>query len=426
MTTFDHEQVRTAMIEDRELGYVIRDWTAVVRFQHGASSDDLVVKDGEVTDFRPSEAESATVRLVATDQAFTKLLEGDPEAFFALMNGGNDDIRLEADLIEHQAGYGRAIRRMVRVLREVAGTSVAEVPFDEDPFAASDVAVGRYVRFELNGAQYRMYYEEAGQGQPLLLQHTAGADSRQWRNVLADPELQKRYRMIAYDLPFHGRSLPPVRGLRWWEEPYEPGRDLLMQWVVEFKNALALDRPLFMGVSVGGQLASDILAHHGDQFGGAVAVNGTYHNDSIEGFDNSPFDNPRIPREYFSSMMYEATSPVAPEALRREVQWIYSSNGPGIYKGDNLYYSAGHDLRRDGHLIDTKRTPLFAVVGEYDAVNGIPGGPQEIPEHIDGARFAVLPGLSHFAMSDDPVRFNRAIAPIIDEVSALSQQAQTR
>jgi len=30
-------------------------------------------------------------------------------------------------------------------------------------------------------------------------------------------ELQSRYRLIAYDPPFHGRSLPPV-GHRWWEQ----------------------------------------------------------------------------------------------------------------------------------------------------------------------------------------------------------------
>jgi pimeloyl-ACP methyl ester carboxylesterase len=93
----------------------------------------------------------------------------------------------------------------------------AEVELTGDPFAARDVIVGRYVRFEVGGAEYRMYYEEAGQGIPLLLQHTAGADSRQWRHFLADPELQRTYRLIAYDLPFHGRSLPPVRGARWWD-----------------------------------------------------------------------------------------------------------------------------------------------------------------------------------------------------------------
>lgn len=418
MTIFQHDKVLSALTTDRELAYLIRDWTAVIRLQYGESSDDLVIERGSITGFTASTDIAADVTITGTDEGWRKLLAGDPAVSYALLTGSAPELSVVADLVEHQAGYGRALRRLVRVLRDVAGTPAVESELTEDPFAATDIAVGRYVRFELDGVQYRMYYEEAGEGEPLLLQHTAGADSRQWRNFLADPELQKRYRMIAYDLPFHGRSLPPVIGSRWWEEPYQPGREQIMKWVVAFKNAIGLDRPMLMGVSVGGQLATDILAHHGDEISGAVSVNGTFHNDSLSFFDNSPFDNPRIPREYFASMMYESTSPTAPESLRRESQWIYSSNGPGVYKGDNLYYSTEHDLRIDGHLIDTEKTPLFVTVGELDPVNGVPGGPQEIPNHIPGARFAVLPQLSHFAMSDDPVRFNATIKPILDQVAS--------
>lgn len=417
-----HDKVLSALTNDREFTYLSRNWSAVVRLERGHTAHDLTLVDGKIISFAPATGDHWQVRISGTDEGWAKLLSGAPEAAMAL-HQGSAMLRLEADLVSQQGPYGRAVRRLIKVLRGVQGTLPAEVALPADPFAETDVAVGRYVRFEVDGVRHRVYYEEAGRGVPLLLQHTAGADSRQWRNVLADPELQQRYRMIAYDLPFHGRSLPPVLGSRWWEEPYEPGRELIMKWVVAFKQALNLDRPLIMGVSVGGQLAADIIAHHGEEFGGAVAMNGTYHNDSLTFFDNSPFDDPRIGREFFSSLMYEATSPLAPEALRRENQWIYSSNGPGVYKGDNLYYSTEHDLRVDGHLIDTARTPLYAVVGEFDPVNGVPGGPQEIPDNIPGARFAVLPELSHFAMSDDPVRFNAAIKPILDQVLADSHFA---
>jgi pimeloyl-ACP methyl ester carboxylesterase len=94
-----------------------------------------------------------------------------------------------------------------------------------------------------------------------------------------------------------------------------------MEWVVAFTHALGLDRPLIMGVSVSGQLAADILAHHGDVFGGGIAMNGTYHDDSMGDVDNSPFNDPRIPREYFASARYEVTSPLAPESLRQENSW---------------------------------------------------------------------------------------------------------
>jgi pimeloyl-ACP methyl ester carboxylesterase len=178
-----------------------------------------------------------------------------------------------------------------------------------------------------------------------------------------------------------------------------------------------------MGVSVGGQLTPDLIAHYPDDFRAAVSVNGMYHPDSLARVSNQPFNDPRVSRAFYSAMMYEVTSPLAPEAFRRESQWIYSSNAPGLYKGDTEFYAHGHDLRLNGHLIDTKRTPLFALVGELDPVLGLPGGPQEIPENIPGARFEVLQGLSHFAMSDDPVRFNAAIKPILAEAEAAAEPA---
>ena len=68
--------------------------------------------------------------------------------------------------------------------------------------------VGRYVEVSALGASHRIFFEEAGQGIPLLCLHTAGADSRQWRHVLNDAEITRRFRVIA----------PPI------EQPMTTGR----------------------------------------------------------------------------------------------------------------------------------------------------------------------------------------------------------
>ena len=81
-----------------------------------------------------------------------------------------------------------------------------------------DPMVGRYVRTEIEGVPHRLYFEEAGEGIPLVCLHTAGADNRQFRHLLADPEVTRRYRVLAFDMPWHGKSLPPAR---WWETRYE-------------------------------------------------------------------------------------------------------------------------------------------------------------------------------------------------------------
>ena len=74
--------------------------------------------------------------------------------------------------------------------------------------------VGRYVRVGVLGDMCRVYFEEAGQGIPLVCLHTAGADSRQFRHLMCDEAVTRHYRVIAFDLPWHGKSLPPVAVLR--------------------------------------------------------------------------------------------------------------------------------------------------------------------------------------------------------------------
>jgi pimeloyl-ACP methyl ester carboxylesterase len=65
--------------------------------------------------------------------------------------------------------------------------------------------VGRYLHY----GKHRLYFEEAGSGIPLVCLHTAGSDGRQYRGVLNDSSITAKYRVIAFDMPWHGKSSPP-------------------------------------------------------------------------------------------------------------------------------------------------------------------------------------------------------------------------
>src|SRR5262245_33267312 len=69
--------------------------------------------------------------------------------------------------------------------------------------------LGRYLHLSISGRKHRIYFEEAGAGIHLVCLHTAGADGRQWRHVLNDEEISRHFRVIAFDLPWHGKSYPP-------------------------------------------------------------------------------------------------------------------------------------------------------------------------------------------------------------------------
>jgi hypothetical protein len=59
-----------------------------------------------------------------------------------------------------------------------------------------DMAVGRYVYITVDGIEYRVYFEESGNGIPIVMQHTAGADGRQWRHLLEDTEFQHDFHLL--------------------------------------------------------------------------------------------------------------------------------------------------------------------------------------------------------------------------------------
>ena len=112
---------------------------------------------------------------------------------------------------------------------------------------------GRYIWVPYNGTEYRIFFEEAGQGIPMVCLHTAGTDSREWRHQLCDPAINANFRVIAIDIPRHGKSIPPYD---WYkeDEEYKLTAEFYMGIVVAFCEALELDKPVIMGSSMGGNI----------------------------------------------------------------------------------------------------------------------------------------------------------------------------
>jgi pimeloyl-ACP methyl ester carboxylesterase len=112
--------------------------------------------------------------------------------------------------------------------------------------------IGRYLSVTVQGRRQRIYVESAGQGTPVLCLHTAGADTRQWRHILNDADLTADYRFFAFDMPWHGKSLPP-EGFQ--TEDYLLTTEAYIDTVLAVARALGLDRPILAGCSMGGRIA---------------------------------------------------------------------------------------------------------------------------------------------------------------------------
>ena len=104
------------------------------------------------------------------------------------------------------------------------------------------------MNIEIGGmtANYRM----RGEGEKtLLLLHGWGVDSREFENLMK--EFSASYRVVAPDLPGFGTSGDPT-GV--W------GVDEYAAWVLEFMDALQIDRAVVLGHSFGGRLAIRIAS----------------------------------------------------------------------------------------------------------------------------------------------------------------------
>ena len=59
---------------------------------------------------------------------------------------------------------------------------------------------GKYIWVPFDGEEYRIFFEEAGEGIPMVCLHTAGTDSREWRHQLCDPAINKNFRVDEGDI----------------------------------------------------------------------------------------------------------------------------------------------------------------------------------------------------------------------------------
>ena len=182
--------------------------------------------------------------------------------------------------------------------------------------------LGRY--FALDGIG-RIFVEEAGEGIPLLCLHTAGADSRQYRHLLNDAAVTSKYRVIAFDLPYHGRSTPADG---WWLKKYRLTTQSYLAMIRAVWLKLKLERPVVMGCSMGGAIVLKVAAEYQDEITGIVGLESSAY---APGRYNEFLHHPAIHGgELAASYTYGLNAPSSPEQSRRENWWYYSQGGPEI------------------------------------------------------------------------------------------------
>src|SRR5262245_3600549 len=275
----------------------------------------------------------------------------------------------------------------------------------------SEPTVGPYLPVAIDGAGHRVFVEDAGRGIPLLCLHTAGADSRQYRHVLNDAGVTGRFRVIAFDLPYHGRSTPPDG---WWFKKYRLTTASYLEMIRAVWRAPGREGPIVPGCAMGGAIVLKLAAEFQHELTGIVGLESSAY---APGRYNELLHHPAIHGgELCASYTYGLNSPLSPEAGRRENWWYYSQSGPGVYQGDVYFYSLDWDARADLGRIDTNRCKVALLTGEYD-YSCTPEMSEAVAAAIPGSRLVIMKGMGHFPMIENYPGFRPYLREALEHVA---------
>jgi len=417
--------------DDGEFQLAARHWNGGLVLQVGQQRLELGINEGRAVVASKLDTKAAGVVGLAGDDAFwEKMLAAKPPRFHtdllaALGTGAG--LKRSGDRLSYAQYYGAVMRSLELLRGERANQQLA--PEQQRPQASVagpvfDAPVGKYVHLELGGTDHRVYFEEAGSGIPVLLQHTAGCHGSQWRHLLEDSRLTSQFRLIAYDLPYHGKSLPPV-ATDWWAQKYDLTGEFLRSVPRALAAALGLDQPIFVGCSVGGLLALDLAHKHAQEFRAVVSVEGAL---KIPGElqDLSDLWHPQISNDYKARAMEGLMSPTSPLPYVKETSFVYASGWPQSFIGDLFYYIADYDLRAAAAEIDTRQVGVHILSGEYDH-SGTSELGKAAHEAIAGSTWQEMRDVGHFPMSENPEAFINYLLPVLEQIVAnqarLSAQA---
>ncbi|MBO2989155.1 alpha/beta fold hydrolase [Leucobacter tardus] len=356
------------------------------------------VSDGSVV---PHDDVMAEFTLAATDELWDALISPRPRrdahSLIQLVRAGS--IAVRGSVLAYERSI-HVVRALIDAARATAGHADTGGPL---------TARGSYHRVTTSLGTSDVYVERAGSGAPLLTFATAGSDTSQWHGMMTHTSITDHYELITADLPWHGRSSPA------WGRPvgsYALTPETYTEWIVAVADALALEQPIIVGVSMGGAAVVHAVATHPHRFAGAVscqaavsvAARAHKHLRSTE-VNSSLF----IP-EWVSGLM----NPASPREFTDRVWWGYSSGGFGLYAADIDSYLSWDFEHIEQSL--TSESPHIAVLsGAFDT--SVPSErSRELADRIPNASFALMPELGHFPHAENPPVFAQHLREALGRV----------
>jgi pimeloyl-ACP methyl ester carboxylesterase len=402
---------RAACDNDASLAAFTGAWSMCFAITRGSDTTVFNFAEGRI---RPDRGEPAFT-LSAPDAVWEKFLLPVPprhhQGIFAL-HYRIPEFSIEGDqlvLMQH----AHIVRRVLEIGKWLALGNQPPVPVSlaprGGPRAVPDVQ-GRYVPVTVRGVTYQVYYETAGSGQDVLCMHTAGSDGRQFHGLMADGRIIKDHRLVAFDLPWHGKSPPPEGSV---PGSWRLNTDLYVDLIMGFIAAAGLEKPIALGASMSGEICLELAYRHPEAFSGIVACEAC---EKINQRQNTWAAHPQVNLSLFAPEWIRSLSaPQSPAEYQEAVTWHYGQGGPAVFYGDIAFYSGEWDARERVGNIDTNRCRLFMLTGEYDYSCTVELSAATAAK-IPGVVFREMKGIGHFPFAENPRLFAEYFLPVLEEL----------
>ena len=252
-----------------------------------------------------------------------------------------------------------------------------------------------------NGA---VRYLEAGSGWPVVLLHGFPLTAEMWRPQLES--VPHGWRYIAPDLRgFGSAATPPARTM----EEFAEG-------VVQFLDAIRLDKAAIGGLSMGGYVTFGVLRQAPERFNAVILADTRATADSEQGRAgrSQMLDTVRakgvsaVADEVRPTLLGESTRRARPDVELR-VREIAAANTIGALAGA---IEAMRDRPDSTSLLERISVPTLVLVGEEDTLTP-PADAQAMRARIGRAHLVDIPRAGHLSNLEAPEEFSAALADFL-------------
>jgi 3-oxoadipate enol-lactonase len=243
----------------------------------------------------------------------------------------------------------------------------------------------------------KTFYEDKGKGKPLLLIHGASSGTRIWVNQLAG--LSKSLRVIAIDLPGHGKTDPLNE--RGTVERYA-------DHVASFMKQIGLSKAAVGGTSMGGLVAQQLCLKYPELVEKLIIVDSAAKipitKEVLDLYRNQFESTQKLLSEISFS---KKTLKNNPALVQQHIQ--------DDLKTDRKVATDDYEATGEADFttqLGKIRVPTLIIMGADDLAI-TPAMAQFLHEHIKGSELAEIPDAGHVNMIEKPDEFNKIVLRFI-------------